>query len=596
MDQLNDSALKSKRESQLSVKSALVAPAGIPSGLHIKLSILGRAFSGKRTIAKQIQEKVGDKSITIFSMDDIIQEALEYVAPKKVDDSAADLKKVDKKKQPAKGAAADDTNVSTDKFEGKNSEEYKAIASTIKNQFFTDYEGELTQKKDLVTLVPDDNLLVALFIERLKLEYAGINMELDMEEIEAGVKKEGEIEAQLAEMEPAEKNSADPVAKGKPDKKAKGGDKKAPDEVLKEELETIRGLKMKGWILLDFPENLTQMKLLESALSKHQSQTDLPKSEDQAMYEAWSKVVSPAQLTDEVVHNETRAISSGMDGIIILDTPLEECERRSNGRKQDPQTNTIYHMEDSPPGDPKIEERLTDYTDEEGDLGRIAKSSSRFNQNVESIKKWTQNFGLQAEDADYCQVQLDMVIKREEWKVKDEVFAAVEAKVDRIIAFRNNEYQQVRENVRKQLATKIDAAEVGSAEVNPEGTVNESIIGSAEKEAEEAALVASTDALGNIARSTEKMDDEGRKGFRTIDSKQKLLSEHGTGSVSHGGTSRSFAKSSKMLARVSEISDSMKKQKWEEMLSLYYGEGMQQFNLMRHLRQNVFKSLNDTQR
>jgi len=61
-------------------------------------------------------------------------------------------------------------------------------------------------------------------------------------------------------------------------------------------------------------------------------------------------------------------------------------------------------MEDNPPPDNKVEERLQDYTDEEGDLGRIGKSSSRFEQNVDSIVRWSQNFGLQAEEADYCQV------------------------------------------------------------------------------------------------------------------------------------------------------------------------------------------------
>ena len=35
-------------------------------------------------------------------------------------------------------------------------------------------------------------------------------------------------------------------------------------------------------------------------------------------------------------------------------------------------------MEDNPPTDAKVEERLQDYTDEEGDIGRITKSSGRF--------------------------------------------------------------------------------------------------------------------------------------------------------------------------------------------------------------------------
>ena len=57
----------------------------------------------------------------------------------------------------------------------------------------------------------------------------------------------------------------------------------------------------------------------------------------------------------------------------------------------------------------------------------------------------------------------------------------------------------------------------------------------------------------------------------TVESK-KLMSEHGT--TSHSGTQRSFAKSSKMLARVTELTESGKRHKWEELLSLYYGEGM----------------------
>ena len=117
-----------------------------------------------------------------------------------------------------------------------------------------------------------------------------------MAEIEAGVKREKEIEEQLADMEPAEKGSADPQAKGKgADKKAaKGGEKKSPYEVLKEELETIQQFKLKGWILLDFPKNLTQMKLLEAALSGYESKTDLPKDDAQVVHEAWIKIASPA--------------------------------------------------------------------------------------------------------------------------------------------------------------------------------------------------------------------------------------------------------------------------------------------------------------
>ena len=342
----------------------------------------------------------------------------------------------------------------TDKFEGRNVEEYKNIALSIKTQFFSDFEGELSQKKDLVTMVPDDNLLVSLFVEKLKLEYANVDLSLDMAEIEAGVTREKEIEAQLAEMDLGEQKSADPAKdkKAADKKQAKGGATKSPDEVLKDELETIRSCKLKGWILLDFPKNLTQMKLLESQLSGFESKIDVPKSDETIINEAWIKVASAASIDGKTIEGENRATQSGLDGVIILNTPLEECERRSNNRKIDPQTSTIYHMEDNPPTDNKVTERLEDYTDEEGDIGRINKSSGRFEQNVDSIMKWSQNFGLQSEKADYCQVQLDMPIKRDDWNNKDDVFAAVEEKVGKIIAFRNDEFQQLRDRVRKQLA------------------------------------------------------------------------------------------------------------------------------------------------
>ena len=62
---------------------------------------------------------------------------------------------------------------------------------------------------------------------------------------------------------------------GKAAKGAKGND----SDTLKEELESIRSVAPKGWILIDFPRNLTQMKLLETSLSGYKCKTDQPKNE-----------------------------------------------------------------------------------------------------------------------------------------------------------------------------------------------------------------------------------------------------------------------------------------------------------------------------
>ena len=108
----------------------------IPSELPLKLAVLGRAFSGKKTIARQLQEKYGgDKNIKLFNMDEIIKEALDYITPKKVDEAALEAAKKAKKGKQEEAS-------SVDHFEGKHIDEYKKIATTIRQKYFPDYEGD----------------------------------------------------------------------------------------------------------------------------------------------------------------------------------------------------------------------------------------------------------------------------------------------------------------------------------------------------------------------------------------------------------------------------------------------------------------------
>ena len=99
--------------------------------------------------------------------------------------------------------------------------------------------------------------------------------------------------------------AAEPAKKG--GKAAKGG--KGNDvDTLKEELEQIRSVAPKGWILVDFPRNLTQMKLLETCLSGYVSKADLPKDESQAKFEAWAKVATPSCLIKEEATGAFKAV------------------------------------------------------------------------------------------------------------------------------------------------------------------------------------------------------------------------------------------------------------------------------------------------
>ena len=98
------------------------------------------------------------------------------------------------------------------------------------------------------------------------------------QDIHQGCIREREILHQLkdtdqTEMGTAEVKKDDKAKKGPPPK----GQVKGSDELLKEELETIRRMDVNGWILVGFPRTLTQAKLLERALSGYETKAEKPK-------------------------------------------------------------------------------------------------------------------------------------------------------------------------------------------------------------------------------------------------------------------------------------------------------------------------------
>jgi len=102
--------------------------------------------------------------------------------------------------------------------------------------------------------------------------------------MEAGLAREKELVAELAGMEETHV-AADPKKGGKG--AAKGG-KPTSDETLREELDSIVKVQSKGWVLVDFPRSLSQMKLLETSLTGFESKADLPKGDLQSKFEAWA--------------------------------------------------------------------------------------------------------------------------------------------------------------------------------------------------------------------------------------------------------------------------------------------------------------------
>lgn len=99
-------------------------------------------------------------------MGEIIREALEYVDPSQTKEEVVDPK--------AKGGKAKPAETPVDKFAGKDTTQYKEIANLLLKQvqLTTGNEEALPGKDvDLLSLISDDNLLVQLFIQKLKLAF-----------------------------------------------------------------------------------------------------------------------------------------------------------------------------------------------------------------------------------------------------------------------------------------------------------------------------------------------------------------------------------------------------------------------------------------
>jgi len=136
-----------------------------PNYHTLKLCVIGRAFSGKKTQVQLINEKLGGK-LTEFNMMDVLREALNFAKPPKEE-------VVDPKAKGGKGKPAQAEASASDLFVGKDTTLYKIIAEQLLQQIQITFGQETIPGKDvdLISLVSDDSLLVRLFIEKLKLTF-----------------------------------------------------------------------------------------------------------------------------------------------------------------------------------------------------------------------------------------------------------------------------------------------------------------------------------------------------------------------------------------------------------------------------------------
>lgn len=142
----------------------------LPLWHTLKLCVIGKASSGKKTTAQMIKDEFGDQ-FTVFNMSDVLREALAYVQVEKKEENHVETTN---KAAPKKGGGkpAQEANV-VDPFAGRDTAAYKEIATLLLKelQVSTGQEKLPGKETDLVSLIKDDNLLVNLFLQKLKLTF-----------------------------------------------------------------------------------------------------------------------------------------------------------------------------------------------------------------------------------------------------------------------------------------------------------------------------------------------------------------------------------------------------------------------------------------
>ena len=146
--------------------------------------------------------------------------------------------------------------------------------------------------------------------------------------------------------------------------------------------------------------------------------------------------------------------NSLFDGVFILNSTNEEANRRASNRKVDPTTNTVYHLEDSPPpeGDAKLIERLQEYfspfPSSQEMLSKLRKNHAYFEAHEPSLLSFFQNFG-----------QLDLftldglhTLNSMNQQAKDPALQAIWTQVRKIISFKQAEMDRKYESLKEKVA------------------------------------------------------------------------------------------------------------------------------------------------
>ena len=324
--------------------------------IPIKIAIIGKDYSGKRTQAKILSENF---PLKIYDLGELVKDALNILSSKRETSNKFILtnsiknKTLQKDEKPNtnenNNANPNANNANAPQNVPNNDANNTALekGSNTVAQMRTEQAAEEVKYSKIKELareiklrlgngegVPDE-IYAELLCEYIKIDFPPKDdFEVTNEIIERVSRKEKVLEE-------IEKNKEENIKRPKTFERK---DKELNDELMKISLEAS-----KGFVVVNFPNTYNQAKLLENILSGY-----IPKSESRQLKSNKMKNIFSIVLDkSEEILPPNKLILGGFDFIFYINVPGNECIRRAVGRRMfydaKNKEKTIYHLEDKLP-------------------------------------------------------------------------------------------------------------------------------------------------------------------------------------------------------------------------------------------------------
>ena len=358
--------------------------------IPIKLAIIGKDYSGKRTQAKILSENF---PLKIYDLGELVKDALNLLSSQRETGSKFLLSNTLKSKAKLLEKESQQNEVNNNQNNDANKSGAEQINNTIaqmrneqaqeeiKYSKIKDLAREIKEKLGNGEGVPDE-IYAELLCEYIKIDFPPKD---DSEVNNEIIDRVGRKEKVLEEIE---KNKEENIKRPKTFERK---EKELNDELMKISLEAS-----KGFIIVNFPNTYNQAKLLENIISGY-----IPKSENKPLKSDKMKNIFSIVLdTSEEILPPNKLIIGGFDFIFYLNVSGTECIRRAVGRRVyndiKMKEKIIYHLEDKiPPVDSGICENLKKVENFDRCESALVTRHLSFDNSVNEVISFYQPFGFE---------------------------------------------------------------------------------------------------------------------------------------------------------------------------------------------------------